>query len=137
MDDDFKRPNWSFRAQAYSPAVLGILFLFFADYVWISYVKSGIPTDTLILAVTLFVIANSISIDLLLSVESSARRRRIRASSQFDRLNNMVRDHLLLTALVRMRACLPDRVTLRSVYDFNNSAFTVENLARRALEPLP
>ena len=48
----------------------------------------------------------------------------------------MPTDALKLGALVRMRASLPERVTLRSVYEIEKSEFTLESLVRRALDPL-
>ena len=137
VDEDFSRTNWDFRAQAYFPLVVGIFFLVIADWVWITYVRSGIPADTILLAVTLFVIANSYAIDLLLTLESSARRRRIRASAHLMSLRKTTADPVVLTALVRMKASLPDFMSLKSVYDRDSSAFTVGNLVRRTLEPLP
>jgi hypothetical protein len=137
VDDDFKRPNWSFRLGAYFPLVAGAFFLLIANWVWFSYVRNGIPPDTILLAVTLVVIADSYAIDLLLTLESSGRRRRIRALTHFMSLRKTTADPLVLTALVRMKACLPDAISLKTVYDRDSSAFTIQNLVRRALEPLP
>jgi hypothetical protein len=137
VDEDFSRPNWWFRTQAYFPVVAGAFFLLIGNYVYVTYVKNGIPADTILLAVTLVVIANSFAISLLLTFESTARLRRIRASTHFDRLRKTTADPLVLTALVRMKASLPKDVSLRAVYDRDSSAFTIENLVRRTLEPLP
>jgi hypothetical protein len=137
VDEDFSRPNWSFRTQASFPVVAGIFFLLIGNYVYVTYVRNGIPTDTILLAVTLVVIANSFAISLLLTFESTARLRRIRASAHFDRLRKTTADPLVLTALVRMRASLPKEVSLKTVYDRDSSAFTIENLVLRTLGPLP
>jgi hypothetical protein len=137
VDEEFGRPNWDFRIRAYFPLVAGAFFLFLSNGVWFTYVRNGLPADTILLAVTLVVIANSYAIDLLLTLESSGRRRRIRASTHFMSLRKTTADPLILIALVRMKACLPDAISLKTAYDRDSSAFTIENLVRRTLEPIP
>lgn len=135
VDDDFTHPRGWF--QEYFPLVIGGFFLVVGNYVWLTYIKNSVPVDTILLAATLVIIADSSAIGWLLTMESGARRRRIRASAHFDWLSKTVPDRLMLMALVRMRANMATGVTLKLLYDSDPSSFSKQKLILRALEPLP
>ena len=119
------------------PLVSAGFLLIPANYVWYTYIRTGVPTDTIILAATLVITADFFAISLLLTMESSARIRRIYASHHFEHLRKIYADPLMLMALVRIRANMPKGVTLKLLYDSNPSSFSKDKLIARALEPLP
>jgi hypothetical protein len=135
VDEDFTHKRGTL--QAYFPLVSAGFILIPSNLVWYNYIRSGVPADTVILEATLVITADFFAISLLLTMESSARLRRIYASAHFKHLRKFYADPLMLMALVRIRASMPKGVTLKLLYDSDPSSFGKDGLIRRALEPLP
>ena len=142
VDDQFAHPSkrtrfWIFVGK-YLLILAGLLLMLLAIGLveFFSFYGKAVPLDTLILGITLGVVTFSVGVSVVITADEEERFQGIEARRHLAELRKKSnqKSPLLLGVLVRMRAALPIRATLRESYDLNSSAFKVEDLVRRALE---
>ena len=136
VDEEFYHSQDWIKLQALSPAVIGMGFGLYATYVFVRVSFGGVSFETLLVAISLVIAADTLAFSLIFAVDYSARFRQIRAWTTFNKLKAKAPDILVLGALIRMRVSLPANVTLKSVYQRDKSIFSQESIVRRALEPM-
>ncbi len=132
VDSEWYRAEDWIRFQALSPALMGIAIGAWTLYILFTGLFGVFETISLVIATL------ALQFSLIFALDYPARTRQLRVSTHFNKLENKTSDLLVLAALIRMRASLPVKVTLKSVYerDRDKSIFSQESLLHRALEPL-
>ncbi len=137
VDEEFYHSEDWIKVQALGLAVIGVGFVLWATYVFFRDVLfGGFSFELTLVTLSLVIATNALAFSFVFGLDYPARLRRVRAETHFNKLTKKVPDTLILAALIRMKASLPLTVTLKSVYQRDNSVFSLESLVRRALEPL-
>jgi hypothetical protein len=82
------------------------------------------------------IVTFSLGVSLAITADEEGRFRGVETRRHLAELRKKAEHEnpLLLGVLVRMRAALPIKATLKEAYNFNKPAFKVEELVLRALE---